>query len=545
MDQPPPPRVRFRISFSLAAIIVVALAGAVIGYYFARRSHRVQADAYRQWAEQAEDNHSSPKPWVQEPVPALPKCESAAASEVVPTAFALPAASPLRISWPLDVGPDEPGQPACLRARQGINEIQNPGEGKALYPFRITKPGRYRSFLRARWLDDGVGSFDCNNSFFAAIDDQSTMSVSDMTLGWHWLEGPAADLEVGLHWFRVELREDGAYLDRIALIGEGAPMPIGDASCEKAPLLSFANCAGARPPTAPQTPIAAVELEALPSGSIVIGNGHVNELTILATYQNQTGEFRGRIEASSATVPGLILSGEPQIVCSAEKPYARSVIKLVFPPQTERRSHLICVSVVSDTGERLFRKEIGFFRPPTWAFLGPFPDRSGGDAGWKDPPDADALARLARLCDPAGLEAPNLHWKVIEDGSCYDELGTVDLLKVFGHAHNVWAYAVTWLQAELPPEGNALRHRSFSFQADDTASLWINNRLVTLLPVRLPKEANRLWSSASLQTGLNPVVIKIAQGTHYWGFRLDVVDWHWQGRRGDVIRWPPAAKWPQ
>ena len=58
-------------------------------------------------------------------------------------------------------------------------------------------------------------------------------------------------------------------------------------------------------------------------------------------------------------------------------------------------------------------------------------------------------------------------WRLVSDGSCYDDFGTVDLRKVFGPEHNVYAYAVTWLVAEAPPSGNSLRHRSFSFQSDD------------------------------------------------------------------------------
>ena len=69
-------------------------------------------------------------------------------------------------------------------------------------------------------------------------------------------------------------------------------------------------------------------------------------------------------------------------------------------------------------------------------------------------------------------------------------------------------------------------------------------RFVTVLPVDLPREANRLWSSAHLETGISPVVVKLTQDRHYWGFRLDVVDWHWQGRRGDVITGAEAAEWP-
>jgi hypothetical protein len=80
-----------------------------------------------------------------QPVPAAPERTPAPATGLrpVPSAFAIPAAKPLRVTWPLDIG-EEAECRRCLRARQGVNEIQNPGEGCALYVFRITQPGRYQ-----------------------------------------------------------------------------------------------------------------------------------------------------------------------------------------------------------------------------------------------------------------------------------------------------------------------------------------------------------------------------------------------------------------
>ena len=116
----------------------------------------------------------------------------------------------------------------------------------------------------------------------------------------------------------------------------------------------------------------------------------------------------------------------------------------------------------------------------------------------------------------------------------------MDLAKVFGRLNGVFAYGVTWIHAE-----GRLRHRSFNFQVDDAGWLWVNGRFVAVLPVNLPREANRLWTSARLDAGLNPVVVKATQTDHYWGFRFDVIDWHWQGRRGDVITGTEADRWPR
>jgi hypothetical protein len=81
-------------------------------------------------------------------------------------------------------------------------------------------------------------------------------------------------------------------------------------------------------------------------------------------------------------------------------------------------------------------------------------------------------------------------------------------------------------------------------QADDAAWLWVNGQFLVHLPVDLPREANRLWTSGALRRGPNPVVIKIHQARYYWGYRLDVLHWHWHGRRGDVITGLDPERWP-
>ena len=110
---------------------------------------------------------------------------------------------------------------------------------------------------------------------------------------------------------------------------------------------------------------------------------------------------------------------------------------------------------------------------------------------------------------------------------------------LYGHVEGAFAYAVSWIRTEA-----GLHHRSFVFQADDSGWLWMNKRLLVAMPSDLPREAQRLWVSAQLAEGPNPVVVKLTQNTRYWGFRLDVVDWHWQGRRGDVITGTAGDEWP-
>ena len=90
--------------------------------------------------------------------------------------------------------------------------------------------------------------------------------------------------------------------------------------------------------------------------------------------------------------------------------------------------------------------------------------------------------------------------------TAYAERHAVDLERVYGKASYAFAYAVTWVNAQRP-----LGHRSFCFQADDRGWVWANRRFLAILPVDLPREANRLWTSAALKRGPNPVVVKLMQ----------------------------------
>ena len=477
--------------------------------------------------------------------------------------FFLDVTQPLRISFPLDVGPevspDAPDRRPCLRARQGANEIQTPGSGRALYAFRLAQPGRYQAYCHVRWTDDGIGSVDCNNSWFAGFDDQPLAVVGneEEDTDWFWEPGPAAELDAGLHWLRVELREDGPVMDR-AVIAR-ADQPPGAETFEKAPRAAPTACAGARPPLDPQHPLQDVECWALPTQSLAIGRGQVNEVTVGVSWLGAGPGFRGRIAIRAPTAPGLKVEGTPEISAGPDAPFARRVLTLRFPEDAARRSHAVSVAVVEEGSRReVLRQELAFLKGCAWAFLGPFRDTSEGSKSMrrgtgalealKQPCD-DAPDRLARLAPPRdlGLESAPLagkgralEWQIVADGSCYDWTGAVDLLRVFGRTGPAYAYAVTWIHAET-----RLFHRSFSFQADDAGWLWVNGDVLVSLPMDLPKEANRLWSSARLNPGPNPVVVKLTQNQRYWGFRFDVIDWHWQGRRGDVITGLEPDRWPR
>jgi len=472
--------------------------------------------------------------------------------------FAIDAAKPLRITWPLDVGRDKFGdERICLRARQGANELQLPGAGKAFYPVLVTRPGQYTIWCRARWLDDRVGSIDCNNSWFVGIDAAPAVVVGNKSkrTDWHWQPGPAAELEAGVHWLRVELREDGVRMDRLAVVPND--LPATPSRLEALDLADFSCLAGERPPMQAHRPVQSLECWASPTGSLTIGAGHANAITLAACYQGKDGAgFVGSIDVRCPSAPGVVVEGDGRLILTLAQPQVQRTLGLKFPPDAPRRVHRVLVSLRGESGESVFEQELRFVRACAWAFLGPFGDSARGRARRRQPAlerlaqdcDGNPMA-MARLADAAALGLDKLamatrgdsrEWRTVADGSCYDWTGAVDLLKVYDAAGPAFAYAVTWINAETN-----LHHRSFTCQIDDSGWAWVGGHTVASMPIDLPREAQRLWTSARLRKGPNPVVIKLTQNERYWGFRFDVVDWHYQGRRGDVITGLEPTRWPE
>ncbi len=481
--------------------------------------------------------------------------------------LAIDVTRPVRISWPLDVGPDisadrKDGR-VCLRARQGANELQMPGGGKALYAFRAPRDAEYRTYFRVRWTDDGLGGIECNNSWFVGFDDRPVSVIESKPRwnrhtdnAWHWEQGPNVRLSTGVHWLRVELREDGVLMDRVAMV------PVGDFR-RRPPLdalkpLTCEGLVGERPPFNPQHPIQDLECWALPTRSLVIGKGHANEITVGASWHGKGADgFQGTIDVRCATAPEVKVTGSRKIACGPSHRFAKSILTLDFPESAPRRFHRLEVRIINQKRNTVFQDEIRLVKGYAWAFLGPFRRDRGNRTRARTPPGPlpeprmpcdETPLRLAHLestealglKDAAAAGDRPVQWRIISDGSCYDWTGAVDLTRLYGRRHFAFAYAVTWIQAQT-----RLRHRSFRFQADDAGWLWANGRFLAVLPVNVPREANRLWSSASLHPGSNPVVVKLTQNAGHWGFRFDVVDWHWQGRRGDVITGAEPATWPK
>ncbi|MFW6162654.1 MAG: hypothetical protein ACODAJ_07770, partial [Planctomycetota bacterium] len=480
-----------------------------------------------EWQEEAAATDGAPEPGSAVeidtdvvPVAAQPAAEPPA--EKLPVALDL--ARPVRIAWPLDVGPDispdAPDDRLCLRARQGANELLTVGRGDALYAVRLVEGGRCRVWFRARYARDEVGDTQCNNSLRVVVNDRAPVLIGNDNVSsrWAWRRGPGVQLRQGLNWLRLELREDGPMLDRLALVpGESKRPPDGLDALQPVPV---GGLAGERDPRRPQRPVQDVEIFALPTRSLVVGAGHVNEITVAASWQALDGDgFEGTIAIHSTTAERITASGDRRVACGPDQPFGRSVVELKFAPETPRRAHQVIVTVADPDGREAFRDDLRFVKPFAWAFLGPFPEPArDGDQRQRTGRVIDASRpcerspiRLARLEQGKrlGLDESR-EWTIVADGSCCDWTGAVDLYKVFGPTEHAFAYAVTWLDSR-----HGLSRRLLSLQADDATWLWVNGAFLVQMPMELPKEGNRLWTSARLRRGPNPVVLKLTQAKAY------------------------------
>ncbi|MEN6548057.1 MAG: DUF6259 domain-containing protein [Armatimonadia bacterium] len=151
----------------------------------------------------------------------------------------------------LDRAFDQADAPAiAMEAEQAVDLIANPAQGqadeacsggrcvvrvdRALFPVRVTRPGRYVRWVRG-YFPQGGGWVHSESLDFGAP--QWYTDCDGSTAGkWVWVKGPVYDLAAGVHLLWLHNWHGGALLDKIALMPEGiAPSDMGPASTPLAP----------------------------------------------------------------------------------------------------------------------------------------------------------------------------------------------------------------------------------------------------------------------------------------------------------------------
>ncbi|MCX7935831.1 MAG: hypothetical protein N3A66_11310, partial [Planctomycetota bacterium] len=379
--------------------------------------------------------------------------------------------------WPFEVLAKTPEVPRPhLRLREGANRFAQPGAGVVEFAFATRQAAAVAIYLHGRGADE------CSNSILCRVDSgQFTFVEMPPPYGvWRWLPVYRRFyLQPGVHRLTLMASEDGIEIDKVVLTAL-APKDV-DQMCESA--------RRKEPPFFENLPVASAFLpaigpltaQAFATESLVVGAGHRNTLAVYL-HLNARREIKGAVRILSER--GAINIVRP----FALSPQRRSEcleIPLAFGGGT---AVVVPVLIEVFAGEmRVHAQRLDFLRPLAWAFLGPFPDAEGKGIDAALPPDTMTGA-LVTLPAIAGRE-----WKRISDGSCYDELGVIDLNKVFGFPRKTGrqnpplvAYAITCVPQWFPNP-----HQSLAFGGDDSVRVWLNGRELARADTGCPLEMNR------------------------------------------------------
>ncbi|MEI6211305.1 MAG: hypothetical protein WCR06_06735 [bacterium] len=411
----------------------------------------------------------------------------------------------MRLVWPMELvlKSDVVDHP-YIRIRQGANRFAKPGTGVCEWAFETKRAAVVTIFLHCRAADECSNSVLCRNDGGPA----TFVEIPPPFGSWTWVPlYRRFSLPPGIHRLSLMALEDGLDIDGIVLAAtENQPLVDPRAVCERAthkPPPVFEKL----PMVAPTLPaIGALTTEAFPAESLVIGASHRNSLGVYLRL-NGAAPASGTVRIESER-------GHIQLARDFSLSQDKRSELLMIPLQLQPNDfYLIPVSVEISTAAGLVGSQrIDFINPLAWAFLGPFFDREGKGLDAPLPPEEQLLA-LGAL--PA---FPGMTWKVVPDGSCYDEFGVIDLNRVFGLPSKapvqdppLVAYAVTRI-----PHGFRNPHESLAYGGDDGLRVWLNGREIARADTGCPLEMNRMLMGTAMAPGGGTFVFKITQLGGYW-----------------------------
>jgi len=400
----------------------------------------------------------------------------------------------------------EDGRPERFRTRQGSNRFARRGSGLCEFAFTLEREALVSVYARCRHSDE------CGNSLLCSIDGSLPVRLGNSPVFGRAIWERAAQrwpLGTGLHRLTIETCEDGLEFDRVVVGALSSGAPLGrdelDALAPTPPPV-FEGLEAASPSLPAVGP---VSVHAFATGSLVIGAGHRNELTVFARLNGaRSSEVLVRIRSARGK-----LDLERKLRLTPEARTALFVEELAlerFP------GYFVPVQIDARVDGRLIASErLDFVSPFEWAFLGPIPDPAG--EGLELVHEVETELGMAPRLEPVG----GFEWKVVEDGSCYDELGVVDLNKVFGLPNLPWregaprpeplvAYAATCV---LSPGSE---HTPLAFAADDCLAVWVNGRQLLRQKGNAPLETSRATVGTELRRGRNWFLFKVPQTVFLW-----------------------------
>jgi hypothetical protein len=416
----------------------------------------------------------------------------------------------VRLTWPAEIMPaDDAVDHPYFRIREGANRIRGAGGGMTEFAFQSESSQYLTVYVRCRLPDE------CGNSIYCQIDGGPRTIMGDVEVynRWVWVRAfRRFRVSPGTHRLTLQCREDGFMFDRVVIsAGRLSTSDLNELAVSPPPAFDNMPIAG---DVLPQ--IGRVTCAAFPSRSTVIGKGHVNELSL---YVRNNAVESASCEVRIRSTRGQMLQRH-SFDLTEDTPAQLHRWELSLSP-----GQLYLVPVVVDVfvnGSRAHSQTVNFYRPLSWAFLGPFPDPQSQGVDAVLPPD--------RMIDELyGTPAVDgYQWIHVDDGSCYDELGVVDLNKVFGLENRprrrgmkttdpVVAYAVTRIDG-----GRGANHTGFAYGGDDAVQVWQNGEPLLKVNANLPLELSRQVVGTQLRPNANDFVFKIPQSESYWQLLFEV-----------------------
>jgi hypothetical protein len=441
------------------------------------------------------------------------------------------------VVWPMEIVPHaEQEEGLMLRYRQGANRLARRGMAVADFVFAMRNRTMIHVYARVRYDDacanalmcringGNIAPFTCRNDYGRWVWDRCRR---------HFVVGD------GLHRLTLEPTEDGMEIDRIVLSSRPLPTAYLE-SLARTPPPPVASM----PPQHPELdPIRPFSAQAFADHSLVIGAGHKNTVGIYLR-RNDGAACSGLVSILSG--PGRYQSLH-EFSLSPEQPSELLSIPLRFSMGAEVSVPLL-VDVRVD-GQSIHQQRLDFIRPLAWAFLGPLSDPEGKGLDAEPPPGFDPQTVHQFGARDSLMPDCGVPWRLIDDGSCYDEFGVVDLNRVFGYPNEPWrhasqgisplvGYAVTMVRT---PRSN---HECIALAGDDCVMAWMNGDMILRTEVNAPMETQRQVLGLKTEGRGECFVFKVPQQGYYWQLLLEPDESTPYGRH-NRMRVMPFEQWRQ
>ena len=116
-----------------------------------------------------------------------------------------------------------PGRHVAFETKPIRGGLRMDGLGLAQYEINVPKDGRYSTWFRCWFLNNG------DDSFYFRADDGPWRRISEPKyFDWRWIRGPLLDLKAGKHRLQIAGREDNSILDKFAVSSDPNYVPRGE-----------------------------------------------------------------------------------------------------------------------------------------------------------------------------------------------------------------------------------------------------------------------------------------------------------------------------